>query len=749
MGLFPSLRAQLMLLVLLPAVPITTLLAYQAIGARDQAAETARRELVALAEFASLHLDREIRATKQQIGILNDVPAVNRMIEPGCSTALADLKRRATRYLDIVVVDLNGVLRCSSGSRTQAWLSADRNLRRRAVAASEAVAGMPVIRGSASGLPVAIAIRDRHGAARGVLVALFDLDWFATPYGSERFGARRVLALWDMQGLLLYHYPDAATWIRQLPPDTPFARVIRSTVGAGTAEVPGVDGVNRLDGFAASRPDGELPLRISVGVGIRQLYSDAERYFRRSLVGLATVVLVALAVAWMLGEIVVRRRIAALVHAAERLTGGDLAIRAVDDHGGEIGQLARVFNRMAASLEAQMGALRASEARFRDTLDHMLEGCQIIDFDWRYVYVNDSVAAHGRRSRLELLGRTMMEVYPGIENTDMFAALRRCMTDRVPHRMENRFDYPDGSWAWFDISIHPSPEGIFVVSIDVTDRKQAEALLREMNAELERRVVERTAQLSASNAELERFAYVASHDLQEPLRMVASYVQLLERRYRDRLDDEAREFIGFAVDGAVRMQGLINGLLQYSRIQARGREYAPTDLNRVLDEVRTDLEVSIRECGATVTNDRLPTVMADATQLRQLLQNLVGNALKYRGERSPNVHVTARRIEEGAVECPDDAPPKGWLLSVRDNGIGIDAQYYDRVFQLFQRLHTRQEYPGTGLGLALCKRIAERHGGAIWVRSEPGKGSVFHVALPDDEAAAGGHAAPARIAGAR
>ena len=225
-------------------------------------------------------------------------------------------------------------------------------------------------------------------------------------------------------------------------------------------------------------------------------------------------------------------------------------------------------------------------------------------------------------------------------------------------------------------------------------------------------------ELEHSNKELEQFAYVASHDLQEPLRMVSSYTELLERRYGDKLDDKAREFIGYAVDGAVRMQRLINDLLEFSRVSTRGKALQPVDVTRVLGTVRANLSVAIQDAGALVTNDALPTVMADETQLVQLLQNLIGNAIKFRGRERPHVHVGAQ------------ATATEWVFAVRDNGIGIAPEYFERIFVIFQRLHARDEYPGTGIGLAVCRRILDRHGGRIWVESEPGHGSTFYFALP-------------------
>ena len=261
--------------------------------------------------------------------------------------------------------------------------------------------------------------------------------------------------------------------------------------------------------------------------------------------------------------------------------------------------------------------------------------------------------------------------------------------------------------------------------MDITERKKAEEELMKYHEHLEEMVKTRTDDLrkamddlARSNTELERFAYVASHDLQEPLRMVTSYLQLLERRYKDQLDGEALEFINYAVDGSTRMKTLINDLLAYSRVGTRGKEFTLTDCEDILERVLSTLQVSIKESQARVTHDPLPKLIADDTQLEMLFQNLIGNAIKFHGEKPPRVHVGVKKDE------------KNWIFSVSDNGIGIDPQFFERIFIIFQRLHNREDYPGTGIGLAISKRIVERHGGRIWIESQPEKGSTFFFTLP-------------------
>jgi light-regulated signal transduction histidine kinase (bacteriophytochrome) len=264
--------------------------------------------------------------------------------------------------------------------------------------------------------------------------------------------------------------------------------------------------------------------------------------------------------------------------------------------------------------------------------------------------------------------------------------------------------------------------GVFAVLLAFTlfwNRRLTREIERRKKVEEQNRLY--TEELALSNVDLQQFAYVASHDLQEPLRMISGYLQLIERRYKDKLDDDANTFIHYAVDGANRLQALIGGLLEFSRVRTHGKVFAAVDIGAVLDGVCRDLQPLIVESGATVFYERMPIITGDEAQSTRLLQNLLQNALKFRKEGIPP------KIDISVVTTVEHH-----LFCVKDNGIGIEPQYFERIFTIFQRLHTREEYPGTGIGLSICKRIVERHGGSIWLESTPGTGTSFYFSIPGD-----------------
>jgi PAS domain S-box-containing protein len=359
--------------------------------------------------------------------------------------------------------------------------------------------------------------------------------------------------------------------------------------------------------------------------------------------------------------------------------------------------------------------LQFSEAKFRALAETANDAIISADGQGNIIYFNQAAERAFGYTESDIAGKPITLLMPRRSQDACRHGLKRFLASGKSSVIGKTVDLTamrkDGSEFAIEMSLASwkANRQTFFTSIirDVTERKQAQDAL-----------TQKAAELAFSNKELEQFAYVASHDLQEPLRMVASYTTLLAKRYKGKLDTDADEFIGFAVDGAKRMQGLIQDLLAYSRVGTRGKDLAPTDCETVLADSLQVLKFAIQDASATVTHDELPTVVADETQLGQLFQNLIGNALKYRNSKAPVIHFGARRDRES------------WIFSVHDNGIGIDLQYADRIFVIFQRLHTREEYPGTGIGLAVCKKIVERHGGRIWLDSELSKGSTFYFSIP-------------------
>ena len=487
-------------------------------------------------------------------------------------------------------------------------------------------------------------------------------------------------------------------------------------------------------------------------------------------------------------------------------------------------------------VEEKSGEIAEKEKQYRFLIENMREGIQVVDYDWRYVFVNNSLVRQSKYSAEELIGNTMMEKYPGIENTQMFSVLKDCMDNRKANVMENEFVYPDGSKGWLELSIQPVPEGLFILSMDITERKkveaqknslmdtlqrsvneiltfskntlrikyinngglnnlgyteeeikqlsvldikpdfteqsfremvaplinkekekivfitthkrkdgttypaeshlqlltqnnkeiflaivlditermQSEAIKKELNENLEKRA----AELQASNTELQRFAYVASHDLQEPLRMITSFLQLLNKKLDDTLDEKSKTYIHYAIDGADRMKKLIHDLLEYSRVGSMELKIDDVDCNEIMKTIHSFYKLALNEANAKLEIKQLPVIKAVKPQILQLFQNMVGNALKYNESKSPE-------IEVGYIQEPDD-----YKFYVKDNGIGIDPKYFEKIFIVFQRLHNKNKYSGTGIGLSICKKIVTQHGGKIWVESEEGNGAIFYFTIP-------------------
>lgn len=363
-------------------------------------------------------------------------------------------------------------------------------------------------------------------------------------------------------------------------------------------------------------------------------------------------------------------------------------------------------------------ALKKSEERYRYNIDHMIEGYQIVGFDWRYIYVNDAFVKHSKYTREELLGHSVLELYPGIEETDVYKVYLQCFNERIPIHLENRFVFPDNSVGWFDLSFQPVPEGIVILSVDITERKLAEAEIQKINKELEQRVQERTHQLLVTNKELEAFSYSVSHDLRAPLRSIDGFSNQILKEYASMLDGKGIDYFTRIIKASQHMGHLIDDLLNLSKLTRTDMNLQEVNLSAMVESIAKEIRNSKLERDANIFIQEDISVRADKNLMQIALQNLLDNAWKYTRNQ------TDTKIEFGAQRKNGET-----VYFIRDNGVGFDMKYADKLFGAFQRLHSPREFEGTGIGLATVQRIVHRHNGIIWVESAINKGTTFYFTL--------------------
>jgi PAS domain S-box-containing protein len=524
-------------------------------------------------------------------------------------------------------------------------------------------------------------------------------------------------AIYDQNGTLFAHYPQTLS-AGDFPaaPDTDGYRFAHSYLI-------GFEPMMQRD-----RRLGTVYLKFDTGIVVRE-WLWASLRIAVAVMTVISLVAYLLSHAW---QKQISRPILALAETARDISDHrDFSIRARKHGHDEIGQLTDGFNEMLAGIQLREQALEQSEARFRGTLDRMLEGCQIIGRDWRFAYLNDTAASQGRQKKEALLGRTMMECYPGIEATALFDTLRRCMDERCDAHTENEFHHADGSTSWFELSIQPATEGIFILSLDITARKRIEKTLLDANDELERKVAERTAELRVAKEQAEssdqlksEFLATMSHELRTPLNAIIGFTGTLLMKLPGPVNAEQEKQLTTVQLSARHLLSLINDLLDVAKIESGKLELKVESIacQRVVDEVANTLRPAAASKGLQF-NINVPVdevvARADRRALSQILINLLNNAIKFTERGSVTLELAV--AQANTVE-----------ISVIDTGIGISTADMAKLFQSFAQLDggSRRRVEGTGLGLYLSRKLAELLGGQIAVYSEFGKGSRFTLSLP-------------------
>ncbi|HEY4743409.1 MAG TPA: ATP-binding protein [Desulfuromonadaceae bacterium] len=715
-----SIRTYLFLLVLLSAAPALVIVVHTGLEQKRAALSDVHDGCRAFISAISTDLDNTATTTRQMLATLATLPDVRQRNSVACDKLLADIRHNDPRYCSLHAARPNGDIFASIPAVKGEANVRDRKYfrdaaRNRAFSAGEFALGIQSPKPIFSfGYPVT----DTNGGLLAILEAGINFADFSCQIATAHLPPEAALIIVDHKGIVLHH--SARGQVQGTSDDPALFADMAAATAPDTVLTRSIDERRYIIIYHALRlpATGEPYLYVRLQVPEDRALADVHHLIARDLGYMLAFTLLAGFAAFLFAHFSIVSRTRKLVAASEQLAAGNPDVRVGIPHdNGEFGLIARAFDNMSDALAKR----DAERMRFVDELDAAVtsaldekrkteaiiagigDGLTIQDRSFRIIYQND---VH-RLMVGDQVGRFCYEAYEHKPHNCNPCPVQACFADEQVHVVERVMPSSTGITH---VLVTASPlrdasgrvvGGIELVK-DISDRKRIE---------IEREAMGR--RLEESNRELQHFAYVASHDLQEPLRTITSFIQLLAKRYQGKLDKDADEFIGFVTDGAQRMQQLINDLLAYSRVESKGKPFGRFEGEAVLGHALANLRQAIAESDAVVTHDPLPTLDGDEVQMVQLFQNLIANAIKFRGPAAPLIHV-------GATERPE-----AWEISVSDNGIGIDPAFFERIFEIFQRLHARDRYAGTGIGLAVCKKIVERHGGQISVASAPGQGATF------------------------
>ena len=727
-----SLRSRLLLLVLISALPALILTLYTGLDQRRQAADTAKQDALRLARLAASNQAFLIESSRQLTAILSNLPQISSGQPAECSAFLVNLKANYPNYASLAIARPNGEVICSSAPTSLNVNLGDRPYFQHAVQTRQFVMGDYVIdRFSKKPVaPFAYPALGQDGKPTLVVVSTLDLDWFNQLGPQIQLPANSSLLLVDHEGVLLTRFPDPEKWAGQKLPEAPVIKAILDQQGDGSIETNGLDRVRRLYAFTPLESDLAGGAYVAIGIPTDVAYAAANRYLIRNLAGLALATVLALAGAWWISEAFILRQVRALVAVTRRLASGNLSARANIPEGyGELSDLGAAFDYMALNLEQREDELQQAESKYRTLVEQMPAITYISSLHGQdhTRYISPQIK--------EVLGYSPDEWISDSDSWRRLLHIDDCdkvlaqeaetIATGAPFKLEYRLKDRGGRLKWIRdqaVLIHDAagkPAFLQGIMVDISELKRVELVLKSYALQLER-----------SNRELQDFAYIASHDLQEPLRKIQAFGERLEVKHKAELGEEGRDYVERMRSSAARMQALINDLLTYSRVTTKGQPFVPVDLNEVASQVASDLEERLAETNGKLQVAGLPSVEADPVQMYQILQNLVANALKFHRPGQPPV------VEVYSQQALSDNGAKGSAVQIliRDNGIGFDEKYLDRIFLPFQRLHGRDEYQGSGIGLAICRKIAERHNGSLTATSAPGQGATFILTLPVKQA---------------